>query len=160
MTILKHKDAYIKSFKDALLGNGLSVSYPSVDASSPYYIELNEEQDVSTFAYNVGKVIKDNLKVVKNIIIAAIYVVLALTIILRTFSGQHWLSDIIGGVLLPVGVYFIYLGVLDILKTKEDSYVFEYEGIDRRRGTCLKGEARWQLLAAHQGKGNSKTLFR
>ena len=63
MTILKHKDAYIKSFKDALLGNGLSVSYPSVDASSPYYVELNEEQDISTFAYNIGKTIKDNLKV-------------------------------------------------------------------------------------------------
>lgn len=63
MTIIKHKDAYIKSFKDAILGNELNVSYPSVSSSSPYYTQLNEEQEVSTFAYNVGKVVKDNISV-------------------------------------------------------------------------------------------------
>ena len=61
--IIKHKDAYIKSFKDAIVGNELKVSYPNVDSTSPYYTELNEEQEVSTFAYNVGKVVKDNVSI-------------------------------------------------------------------------------------------------
>lgn len=61
--IIKHKNAYIKSFKDAIVGNELKVSYPNVDSTSPYYTELNEEQEVSTFAYNVGKVVKDNVSI-------------------------------------------------------------------------------------------------
>ena len=61
--IIKHKDAYIKSFKDAIVGNELRVSYPNVDSTSPYYTELNEEQEVSTFAYNIGKVVKDNVSI-------------------------------------------------------------------------------------------------
>lgn len=63
MSILKHKNAYIKSFKDAIVGNELSVSYPNVDSSSPYYAELNEEQEVSTFAYELGKTVADNVSV-------------------------------------------------------------------------------------------------
>lgn len=61
--IIKHKNAYIKSFEDAIVGNELNVSYPSVSSSSPYHAELNEEQEISTFAYSLGRTIKDNLKV-------------------------------------------------------------------------------------------------
>ena len=61
--IIKHKNAYIKSFEDAIVGNGLNVPYPNVSSSSPYHAELNEEQEISTFAYSLGKTIKDNLKV-------------------------------------------------------------------------------------------------
>lgn len=61
--IIKHKSAYIKSFEDAIVGNELNVSYPSVSSSSPYHAELNEEQEISTFAYSLGRTIKDNLRV-------------------------------------------------------------------------------------------------
>ena len=61
--IIKHKNAYIKSFEDAIVGNELNVSYPNVSSSSPYHAELNEEQEISTFAYSLGRTIKDNLKV-------------------------------------------------------------------------------------------------
>ena len=61
--IIKHKNAYIKSFEDAIVGNELNVSYPSVSSSSPYHAELNEEQEISTFAYSLGRTIKDNLRV-------------------------------------------------------------------------------------------------
>lgn len=64
--IIKHKSAYIKSFEDAIVGNELNVSYPNVNSSSPYHAELNEEQEISAFAYNLGKTIKDNLKVGDN----------------------------------------------------------------------------------------------
>nr|DAP93628.1 MAG TPA: Putative tail protein [Caudoviricetes sp.] len=64
--IIKHKNAYIKSFEDAIVGNELNVSYPNVSSSSPYHTELNEEQEISTFAYNLGRTIKDNLKVGDN----------------------------------------------------------------------------------------------
>ena len=61
--IIKHKSAYIKSFEDAIVGNEFNTSYPNVSSSSPYYTELNEEQEISTFAYSLGRTIKDNLKV-------------------------------------------------------------------------------------------------
>ena len=64
--IIKHKNAYIKSFEDAIVGNELNVSYPSVSSSSPYHAELNEEQEISTFAYSLGRTIKDNLKIGDN----------------------------------------------------------------------------------------------
>ncbi len=64
--IIKHKSAYIKSFEDAIVGNEFNTSYPNANSSSPYHIELNEEQEVSTFAYNFGRTIKENLKVSDN----------------------------------------------------------------------------------------------
>ena len=59
--IIKHKNAYIKALKSAISGNELDVSSPRVDSTSPYYIELNEEQEVSSFAYEVGKTLKGNV---------------------------------------------------------------------------------------------------
>lgn len=64
--IIKHKNAYIKSFEDAIVGNEFNTSYPNVNSSSPYHAELNEEQEISTFAYSLGRTIKDNLKIGDN----------------------------------------------------------------------------------------------
>ena len=61
--IIKHKDAYIKSFKDAIVGGEYKDSSTNVDFSSPYYVELNEEKEVSRFAYDIGKVVKDNVSI-------------------------------------------------------------------------------------------------
>lgn len=64
--IIKHKSAYIKSFEDAIVGNEFNTSYPNVNSSSPYHVDLNEEQEISTFAYSLGRTIKDNLKIGDN----------------------------------------------------------------------------------------------
>ena len=61
--IIKHKSAYIKSFKDAIVGNEFDVSYPNVSSSSPYYAELNDEQEISTFAYELGRAVAENVSV-------------------------------------------------------------------------------------------------
>ena len=61
--IIKHRSAYIKSFKDAIVGNELDVSYPNVSSSSPYYAELNDEQEISTFAYELGRAVAENVSV-------------------------------------------------------------------------------------------------
>ena len=61
--IIKHKDAYIKSFKNAIVGGEYKDSSTNVDFSSPYYVELNEEKEVSKFAYDIGKVVKDNVSI-------------------------------------------------------------------------------------------------
>ena len=61
--IIKHKNAYIKSFKDAIVGKGYVETPTNVDFSSPYYVELNEEKEISRFAYDIGKVVKDNVTV-------------------------------------------------------------------------------------------------
>ena len=64
--IIKHKSAYIKSFEDAIVGNEFNTSYPNVNSYSPYHVDLNEEQEISTFAYSLGRTIKDNLKIGDN----------------------------------------------------------------------------------------------
>ena len=56
--VIKHKNAYIKALESAISGSELNVSFPRVDSTSPYYTELNEEQEVSSFAYEVGKTLK------------------------------------------------------------------------------------------------------
>ena len=61
--IIKHKSAYIKFFKDAIVGNEFDVSYPNVSSSSPYYAELNDEQEISTFAYELGRAVAENVSV-------------------------------------------------------------------------------------------------
>lgn len=61
--IIKHKDAYIKSFKNAIVGGEYKDSSTNVDFSSPYYVELNEEKEISRFAYDIGKVVKDNVSI-------------------------------------------------------------------------------------------------
>lgn len=61
--ILKHKNAYINAFKNGVVGGQNNVSYPNVDSTSPYYKEINEEQEVSNFAYEVGKVVRSNVQV-------------------------------------------------------------------------------------------------
>lgn len=59
--IIKHKNAYIDAFKKGITGVENNVLYPNVDSTSPYYTELNEEQEVSSFAYEVGKTLKGNI---------------------------------------------------------------------------------------------------
>ena len=59
--IIKHKNAYIKALESAISGSELNVSFPRVDSTSPYYTELNEEQEVSSFAYEVGKTLRGNI---------------------------------------------------------------------------------------------------
>ena len=59
--VIKHKNAYIKALESAISGSELNVSFPRVDSTSPYYTELNEEQEVSSFAYEVGKTLRGNI---------------------------------------------------------------------------------------------------
>lgn len=59
--IIKHKNAYIDAFKKGVTGVENNVLYPNVDSTSPYYTELNEEQEISSFAYEVGKTLKGNI---------------------------------------------------------------------------------------------------
>lgn len=56
--IIKHKNAYMKALEDSIEGNELSTLFPKVDSTSPYFAELNEEQEVASFAYELGSILK------------------------------------------------------------------------------------------------------
>ena len=56
--IIKHKKAYMKALEDSVVGNELNTSFPNVDSTSPYFAELNEEQEIASFAYEMGSVLK------------------------------------------------------------------------------------------------------
>ena len=60
--------------------------------------------------------IDDNHKVIRNIVITLIYVVLALLVIFRIMSGAHWMSDILGALMLSSGLYFLYLYFTNLIK--------------------------------------------
>ena len=55
--------------------------------------------------------IKHNLKG-KNILIITSTFFLIFMLLLRTFSGVHWLSDIIGSILLSMGLFYLYKSVI------------------------------------------------
>lgn len=63
MDMLKHKTAYINSFKSGIVGEEYKSSYSNVDSSSPYYELINQEQEVSSFAYELGRAISENVSV-------------------------------------------------------------------------------------------------
>ena len=56
--IIKNKKEYMKTLEDSIVGNELNVSFPNVDSTSPYFTELNEEQEVTSFAYEMGNILK------------------------------------------------------------------------------------------------------
>ena len=56
--IIKHKKAYMKALEDSIVGNELNTSFPNVDSTSPYFTELNEEQEITSFAYEMGNILK------------------------------------------------------------------------------------------------------
>ena len=62
--IIKHKDAYLKTLENAITGGEVNISFPNVNVKSPYHVELNEEQEVSLFAHNIGSVFRKKLNVI------------------------------------------------------------------------------------------------
>ncbi len=61
--------------------------------------------------------IKNNL--FKNISVALSAVIIAITIIGRLLSGVHWLTDIIGGVIISIALILLYMAVCEAVKNKQ-----------------------------------------
>ncbi|MCR4933684.1 MAG: phosphatase PAP2 family protein, partial [Lachnospiraceae bacterium] len=62
-------------------------------------------------AYMVERYLK-NQKALKTIFGTASIVLAVVTVVFRAFSGVHWFTDIIGGVLLSLALLNIFLAFL------------------------------------------------
>ena len=92
-------EVFIINYRPVLIDGVLEASYPSSTTVLMICV-------MSTGALELKKRIKNN--VLKNIVCFGLLILLFLTVIMRFFSGVHWLTDIIGGIIIGRGLVDIY----------------------------------------------------
>lgn len=92
-------EVYIINYRPVLIDGVLEASYPSSTTVLMICV-------LGTAALELEKRIKNN--VLKNIVYFGLLMLLFLTVIMRFFSGVHWLTDIIGGIIIGRGLVDIY----------------------------------------------------
>ena len=98
---------YKVNYRPILINGYLEISYPSsttmlvISVMSTTIIQLNER-------------IKN--KVYNKIILSIIILFIIFMVIGRIFSGVHWISDIIGGVLISFGLVYFYVFLIKLFK--------------------------------------------
>jgi undecaprenyl-diphosphatase len=70
-----------------------------------------------TVSFQVNRRIKNTF--IKNSINASVVLFMLLMVIGRTIAGVHWLTDIVGSVLLSVGLFWTYKGIVLMKDCKE-----------------------------------------
>lgn len=95
------------NFRPTLINGYLEASYPS--STTMVVITV-----MTTAIMQFSERIKNDL--LRRILITIIVVFIAFMLIFRIASGVHWISDIIGGVLLSVSLVFGYRFLLEIKK--------------------------------------------
>ena len=98
------------NYRPVIVEGELEVSYPSTHCLMSIYTTLA----VSLIVNNIFKD-KKTLCLIINIVI---YVLLGLSIGGRIAAGVHWISDIIGGILLSLAIYYLHLDFSNLVKGK------------------------------------------
>lgn len=91
----------IVNYRPVLIGGVLEASFPSSHTMLAVTVML-------TTAEQAFRRIKNRRLAVTASI--ACCVIAAVTTVFRALSGVHWLTDIIGGVLISLAIFFAYLG--------------------------------------------------
>lgn len=89
------------NYRPVLIDNQLEASYPSSHMLLSIFILLS--------AINMTNYLLKDKKIIRNIINISLILLLVFNIVGRIISGVHWMSDIIGGAFVSLGVYFIYI---------------------------------------------------
>lgn len=106
-----------------------------MEASYPSSTTLLVMSVMPTLAFQARRRIKSNK--VRCCIYAFTVVFTAAMVVGRTVAGVHWLTDIIGSVLLSTGLYLIYHGSVMLV---EKNYTRRKEdGISRKTSGAAKG---------------------
>ena len=61
-------------------------------------------------------------KSLKNVLIAFVYAYMLFLVIGRLISGVHWLTDIIGSIIIGLGLVFLYNFFIKLIISKTNSY--------------------------------------
>ena len=98
------------NYRPVLIDGELEASYPSSHTMLALTV-------LPTAAYQVKKRLKS--KTLARVVSLALIAVALCILSLRVGSGVHWLSDIIGGVLLSGALVFAYETLLSWLEQKQ-----------------------------------------
>lgn len=90
---------FIVNYRPVLIDGTLEASYPSSTTMLTVFV-------MTTALLQFDERIKNDF--IKKIVKVLIVVFIAFMVLGRTFSGVHWISDIIGGVLLSFGLVCLY----------------------------------------------------
>ena len=100
------------NYRPILINGFMEASYPS----STTLLVLGV---MPTVIFQINRRVK-NIKI-KNIISAITIIFSVFMVVGRLISGVHWVTDIVGSVLLSMGLFYIYKGTV-FLALKGDSY--------------------------------------
>jgi undecaprenyl-diphosphatase len=95
-------ESVVINYRPVLINGYLEASYPS---STTLLVMCVMPTAVMQFNSRIKN------KVPRNIIAAAIIVLIAFMVIGRLISGVHWFTDIVGGALLSAGLVTMYYSV-------------------------------------------------
>lgn len=97
------------NYRPVLIDGELEISYPSSHTLLSVFI------CTTAIFINQKLISKKSIKITFNCIISVIGL---MTIIGRIISGVHWITDIIGGVLISTTLVLMYLTILHLIKNK------------------------------------------
>ena len=100
------------NYRPVLIDGTLEASYPSTHMLTSLFILLSA-------SFVINKLIKDKklLKISLNVLI---YLLLIVILITRLLSGVHWISDMIGGALISLGIYYLFVHFVNVFTLKEE----------------------------------------
>lgn len=105
-------EKFIVNYRPVLIDNVLEASYPSSHTMLAICICVS--------SIMINKYLFKDKNVIKYF--NMLDILLLITIVSgRILSGVHWLSDIIGGVIISLALLMIFKSVLDLIKYKENS---------------------------------------
>ncbi|MBR2366613.1 MAG: phosphatase PAP2 family protein [Oscillospiraceae bacterium] len=101
-------DHLVINYRPVILDEGLELSYPSSHTLLAMCV-------MGTAAVQLGVRFAER-KAIRNLTVCTCVLLLVLTVVGRALSGVHWLTDIIGSILLSAALVFLYVGLLAYLE--------------------------------------------
>lgn len=104
-------EMYPVNYRPILIDGVMEASYPS----STTLLVLSV---IPTLVFQVKQRLKNML--VKKIICISANLFSVFMVVGRLVSGVHWFTDIVGGILFSIGLFYIYKGVIILNKVEEN----------------------------------------
>lgn len=100
-------EVVVINYRPILEDGELAASYPSTHALICTFIYLS-------LLPISNKLFKNN-KIIKLVINISLVLLFVISVVGRLLSGAHWMSDIIGGLLLATSLFFFYFNSINIV---------------------------------------------